>query len=64
MRLIMIAGGVSLFVAILLTPFLIKLFSRQGFGQEIRFEGPESHRAKRGTPTMGGGAIIGGMWAG
>src|SRR5699024_5163113 len=64
MRLIMIAGAVALIVAIVLTPILIKLFSRQGFGQEIRVEGPEAHRAKRGTPTMGGVAIIVGMWAG
>ncbi|WP_182349550.1 phospho-N-acetylmuramoyl-pentapeptide-transferase [Tomitella gaofuii] len=64
MRLILISGGVALLVAILLTPLLIKVFSRQGFGQEIRVEGPESHKAKRGTPTMGGVAIIVGMWAG
>src|SRR4029079_17205958 len=29
------------------------------FGQEIREEGPASHQAKRGTPTMGGVLIIG-----
>jgi phospho-N-acetylmuramoyl-pentapeptide-transferase len=29
------------------------------FGQEIRAEGPESHQAKKGTPTMGGVLIIG-----
>lgn len=40
-------------------------FSRQGFGQEIRVEGgPQSHQAKRGTPTMGGVAILAGLWAG
>ncbi len=55
---ILIAGGISLAVAILLTPVLIKVFSRQGFGQEIRVEGPESHQTKRGTPSMGGVAII------
>ena len=43
---------------------LIKVFSRQGFGQEIRVEGPASHQSKRGTPTMGGVAIITGLWAG
>lgn len=61
---ILVAGGIALAVSILLTPFLIALFTRQGFGQEIRVEGPASHQAKRGTPTMGGVAIIVGLWAG
>ncbi|MCX6493493.1 MAG: phospho-N-acetylmuramoyl-pentapeptide-transferase, partial [Rhodococcus sp.] len=36
MRQILFAGGIALAVAILLTPVLIKTFSKQGFGQEIR----------------------------
>ncbi|UZJ23527.1 phospho-N-acetylmuramoyl-pentapeptide-transferase [Rhodococcus antarcticus] len=64
MRLILIAAGVALVVSILLTPYLISLFSRQGFGQEIRQEGPASHQSKRGTPTMGGVAIVAALWAG
>ncbi|MDG3011994.1 phospho-N-acetylmuramoyl-pentapeptide-transferase [Rhodococcus sp. D2-41] len=64
MRQILFAGGIGLAVAILLTPLLIKIFSRQGFGQEIRSEGPDSHKSKRGTPTMGGVAILAGLWAG
>ncbi|WP_216207846.1 phospho-N-acetylmuramoyl-pentapeptide-transferase [Amycolatopsis aidingensis] len=55
---ILIAASVGLVVSILFTPYLIRLFSRQGFGQEIREEGPQGHRSKRGTPTMGGVAII------
>ncbi|MPY97162.1 MAG: phospho-N-acetylmuramoyl-pentapeptide-transferase [Actinophytocola sp.] len=55
---ILIAASVGLLVSILLTPYLIRVFARQGFGQEIREEGPEGHRSKRGTPTMGGVAII------
>ncbi|MFF5987498.1 phospho-N-acetylmuramoyl-pentapeptide-transferase [Prauserella flavalba] len=55
---IMIAASVGLLVSILLTPYLIRFFSKQGFGQEIREEGPEGHKSKRGTPTMGGVAII------
>ncbi|MFW0791673.1 phospho-N-acetylmuramoyl-pentapeptide-transferase [Gordonia sp. CPCC 205333] len=61
---ILIAGAISLAVAILLTPILIKVFSRQGFGQEIRVEGPQSHQTKRGTPSMGGVAIITALVAG
>lgn len=64
MRLIIVAVGISLAVAILLTPWLIRLFTRQGFGQEIREDGPPSHHTKRGTPSMGGVAIIAAIWAG
>jgi len=61
---ILLAAGIALAVSIMLTPILIKAFSKQGFGQEIRTEGPASHQAKRGTPTMGGVAILTGIWAG
>ncbi|CAN5630828.1 phospho-N-acetylmuramoyl-pentapeptide-transferase [soil metagenome] len=63
MRLILIAVGISLTVSILLTPVLIRLFTRQGFGHEIREDGPPSHKTKRGTPSMGGVAILAGIWA-
>jgi len=63
-RQIIFAGAIALAVSILLTPYLIKVFSGQGFGQEIRQDGPASHQAKRGTPTMGGVAIIAALWAG
>lgn len=55
---IIIAGMVSLLVAIFVTPLLIRWFSAEGFGQEIRDDGPRSHLRKRGTPTMGGLAIL------
>jgi phospho-N-acetylmuramoyl-pentapeptide-transferase len=61
---VFIAAGVALAVSILLTPYLIRFFARQGFGQEIRAEGPSSHQAKRGTPTMGGVAILLAIWLG
>ncbi|AZI57666.1 phospho-N-acetylmuramoyl-pentapeptide-transferase [Nakamurella antarctica] len=64
MKSILIAAIVGLAVAILLTPYLIKVFARQGFGQEIREDGPQSHQKKRGTPTMGGAAILIAMWVG
>ena len=64
MRQILIAVGISLAVSILLTPTLIRMFTRQGFGQEIREDGPPSHHTKRGTPSMGGVAILAGIWAG
>lgn len=61
---ILVAASVGLLVSILLTPYLIGLFARRGFGQEIREEGPHGHRSKRGTPTMGGFAIIVAMLVG
>ncbi|MGV9826216.1 MULTISPECIES: phospho-N-acetylmuramoyl-pentapeptide-transferase [unclassified Gordonia (in: high G+C Gram-positive bacteria)] len=61
---ILIAGAIAVAVSIILTPLLIRVFSRQGFGQEIRVEGPQSHQTKRGTPSMGGVAIIVALWAG
>ncbi|WP_090482142.1 phospho-N-acetylmuramoyl-pentapeptide-transferase [Nakamurella panacisegetis] len=64
MKSILIAATVSLAVSLLVTPYLIKFFSRHGFGQEIRNDGPQTHLKKRGTPTMGGIAIIIAMWAG
>ena len=63
MRQILIAVGIALAVSILLTPVLIRLFTRQGFGHEIREDGPPSHHKKRGTPSMGGVAIVAGIWA-
>jgi len=64
MRQVLIAVGIALTVSILLTPLLINLFTRQGFGHEIRSDGPPSHKTKRGTPSMGGVAIVAGIWAG
>ncbi|WP_040790117.1 phospho-N-acetylmuramoyl-pentapeptide-transferase [Nocardia paucivorans] len=64
MRQILFAAAIALAVSIMLTPLLIRIFARQGFGQEIRVDGPASHQSKRGTPTMGGVAILIGMWAG
>ncbi|GAB3606675.1 phospho-N-acetylmuramoyl-pentapeptide-transferase [Conyzicola nivalis] len=57
-------AGFSLIFTLLTTPLFIKLFNRIGWGQFIRDDGPQSHHAKRGTPTMGGivfiiGAVLG-----
>jgi phospho-N-acetylmuramoyl-pentapeptide-transferase len=64
MSTILVASGIALLASILFTPYLIRLFTRQGFGQEIRQEGPRTHQIKRGTPTMGGVAILLAMWSG
>ena len=61
---ILVAAAIALIVSIMFTPYLIRVFSKQGFGQEIREEGPAGHKSKRGTPTMGGVAILVAMWVG
>jgi len=49
----------ALFLSFLLGPWIINwLKSQQGSGQPIRTDGPESHLAKAGTPTMGGFLIL------
>jgi phospho-N-acetylmuramoyl-pentapeptide-transferase len=47
-----------LFSLILGTPFITWLKSRQAEGQPIRDDGPDTHFAKKGTPTMGGLLIL------
>jgi phospho-N-acetylmuramoyl-pentapeptide-transferase len=51
---ILIAGTASLAMCLFLSPRFIDLLRRREFGQNIREEGPEGHKAKAGTPTMGG----------
>jgi phospho-N-acetylmuramoyl-pentapeptide-transferase len=49
----------ALFLSFLFGPWIINwLKSQQGAGQPIRTDGPESHLAKAGTPTMGGFLIL------
>lgn len=53
-ELVAIAAAVSLAVTLAMGPAAIKLLHRLRFGQYIREDGPASHFAKAGTPTMGG----------
>jgi phospho-N-acetylmuramoyl-pentapeptide-transferase len=49
------AVATALFLGLLIGPkFIGWLRIKQGKGQPIRDDGPQSHLAKRGTPTMGG----------
>ncbi|EPZ43905.1 phospho-N-acetylmuramoyl-pentapeptide-transferase [Alicyclobacillus acidoterrestris] len=45
-------------IALLLGPISIPILHRLKFGQSIREEGPQHHKAKAGTPTMGGVIIL------
>src|SRR5205809_769455 len=45
-------------VSVVVGPKFIAFLRRNEFGQHIREEGPEAHRIKQGTPTMGGLLIL------
>ncbi len=55
---VLVAGGVSMVVALLATPLFIRFLVGRQYGQFIRQDGPTAHYTKRGTPTMGGVVII------
>jgi phospho-N-acetylmuramoyl-pentapeptide-transferase len=59
------AGGAwatALFFVFMFGPSIISMLRlKQGKGQPIREDGPQSHLAKRGTPTMGGLMILSGL---
>ncbi|MGE0180158.1 MAG: phospho-N-acetylmuramoyl-pentapeptide-transferase [Sphingomonas sp.] len=53
------ATATALLIGLIIGPkFIGWLRVRQGKGQPIRDDGPQSHLAKRGTPTMGGLMIL------
>ncbi len=55
---VLISAVVALVVSITTTPLAIRLLRRQGLGQEVRVDGPQTHLVKQGTPTMGGAVIV------
>lgn len=55
----------AMIVVFILGPYIINwLRARQGKGQPIREDGPKTHLAKQGTPTMGGLMILVGVLVG
>ena len=52
------ASLTALLMCLLLGPWLIGLLQEFQIGQQIRSDGPSSHRNKAGTPTMGGILIL------
>ena len=48
----------SLFIAMAIGPYMIERLKAKQIGQSIRQDGPKSHLAKEGTPTMGGALIL------
>ena len=56
-----VASLTALFLVLVLGPWMIERLRRLQIGQFIREEGPEAHKAKAGTPTMGGVLILTGI---
>jgi phospho-N-acetylmuramoyl-pentapeptide-transferase len=56
-----VASLTALFLVLLLGPWMIERLRRLQIGQYIRDEGPQAHKAKAGTPTMGGLLILTGI---
>jgi phospho-N-acetylmuramoyl-pentapeptide-transferase len=58
MRAVVLSSGLAVICSLLGTRLAIGWFTRHGFGQPIRDDGPTTHHVKRGTPTMGGLVIL------
>src|SRR5206468_3320575 len=56
-----VASLTALFLVLVLGPWMIDRLQQFQIGQFIREEGPQAHRAKAGTPTMGGILILTGI---
>ncbi|MCE1228524.1 MAG: phospho-N-acetylmuramoyl-pentapeptide-transferase [Firmicutes bacterium] len=54
-----LAAATAFVLSLLLGPLVIRTLTRLKLGQHIRDEGPEHHKAKAGTPTMGGILVLG-----
>jgi phospho-N-acetylmuramoyl-pentapeptide-transferase len=57
-RALLLSGALAAICSLVGTRIAIGWFTRQGFGQPIRVDGPTTHHVKRGTPTMGGLVIL------
>jgi phospho-N-acetylmuramoyl-pentapeptide-transferase len=58
MRAILFSSGLAVIFSFVGTRLAIGWFTKHGFGQPIRDDGPTTHHVKRGIPTMGGLVIL------
>ncbi|WP_034263312.1 phospho-N-acetylmuramoyl-pentapeptide-transferase [Actinospica robiniae] len=58
MRAVLYASVIALICSLGGTPIAIKVFTRRGFGQQVRTDGVQAHLVKQGRPTMGGIVIV------
>ena len=48
----------AMLLSFFVSPWFIRALKRKQIGQVVREDGPESHKIKSGTPTMGGALIL------
>jgi phospho-N-acetylmuramoyl-pentapeptide-transferase len=48
----------AMLLSFVLSPWFIRELQKKQIGQVIRSDGPETHKVKQGTPTMGGALIL------
>jgi len=56
------AALTALVISLVLGPWVIRKLRARQIGEKIRADGPERHRQKAGTPTMGGLLILGSLF--
>src|SRR5262245_31485323 len=55
---ILAAAITALVISFVLGPWFIERLRSRQIGETIRTDGPEAHKKKAGTPTMGGSLIV------
>ncbi|HEY1057874.1 MAG TPA: phospho-N-acetylmuramoyl-pentapeptide-transferase [Limnobacter sp.] len=53
-----LACGTALLVGLVAGPMVIRKLTQYKIGQAVRDDGPQTHLAKAGTPTMGGALVL------
>ncbi|WP_370261521.1 phospho-N-acetylmuramoyl-pentapeptide-transferase [Limnobacter sp.] len=53
-----LACGTALLVGLVAGPMVIRKLTQYKIGQSVRDDGPQTHLAKAGTPTMGGALVL------
>ncbi len=61
---VILSGAISFLITFILAPPTIKFLHEKKYGQAIRDDGPDRHKKKQGTPTMGGVIILAGVTGG
>ena len=59
---ILMPAVIAFIATVAASPFVIPVLHKFKFGQNVREDGPESHKVKQGTPTMGGVIILAAMF--
>ena len=53
-----LACATALLVGLVVGPMVIRKLTQYKIGQSVRDDGPQTHLAKAGTPTMGGALVL------